>query len=56
MVSEPAGIALVGVGRMGSVHLEALTRAEGVRLAGVVEPFERHGPAWRRTESRLMSR
>jgi myo-inositol 2-dehydrogenase/D-chiro-inositol 1-dehydrogenase len=25
---------------MGSVHLEALRRAEGVRLAGVVEPFE----------------
>ncbi len=40
MVSEQAVIALVGAGRMGSAHLEALRRAEGVRLAGVVEPFE----------------
>ena len=40
MVSDEAAIALVGAGRMGSVHLEALKRAEGVRLAAVVEPFE----------------
>jgi myo-inositol 2-dehydrogenase/D-chiro-inositol 1-dehydrogenase len=40
MVSEQAAIALVGAGRMGSVHLEALRRADGVRLSGVVEPFE----------------
>ena len=40
MVSEQAAIALVGAGRMGSVHLEALRRADGVRLAGVVEPLE----------------
>jgi len=40
MASEPALIALVGAGRMGSVHLAALGRAEGVRLAGVVEPAE----------------
>ncbi len=40
MVSKQAVIALVGAGRMGSVHLEALRQAEGVRLGGVVEPFE----------------
>jgi myo-inositol 2-dehydrogenase / D-chiro-inositol 1-dehydrogenase len=40
MASEQTAIALVGAGRMGSVHLEALRRAKGVRLAGVVEPFE----------------
>jgi myo-inositol 2-dehydrogenase / D-chiro-inositol 1-dehydrogenase len=40
MASESIVIALVGAGRMGSVHLEALRRAEGVSLAGVVEPFE----------------
>jgi myo-inositol 2-dehydrogenase/D-chiro-inositol 1-dehydrogenase len=40
MVSEQAAIALVGAGRMGSVHLEALGRADGVRLTSVVEPFE----------------
>jgi myo-inositol 2-dehydrogenase/D-chiro-inositol 1-dehydrogenase len=39
MASEPAAIALVGAGRMGSVHLGALRRAEGVSLAGVVEPL-----------------
>ncbi|HTP23837.1 MAG TPA: Gfo/Idh/MocA family oxidoreductase [Solirubrobacteraceae bacterium] len=40
MDSEPAAIGLVGAGRMGSIHLEALRRADGVRLAGVVEPVE----------------
>jgi predicted dehydrogenase len=40
MASEQPAIALVGAGRMGSVHLEALRRADGVRLAGVVELFE----------------
>jgi myo-inositol 2-dehydrogenase / D-chiro-inositol 1-dehydrogenase len=39
MDSESPRIALVGAGRMGSIHLEALARAEGTRLAGVVEPF-----------------
>lgn len=38
MASELAAIALVGAGRMGSVHLAALRRAEGVRVAGVVDP------------------
>jgi myo-inositol 2-dehydrogenase / D-chiro-inositol 1-dehydrogenase len=32
-------IALVGAGRMGSVHLAALQAADGVELAGIVEPF-----------------
>jgi myo-inositol 2-dehydrogenase/D-chiro-inositol 1-dehydrogenase len=39
MGSEPVRIALVGAGRMGQVHLAALRRAEGVELAGVVEPL-----------------
>jgi len=33
-------IGLVGAGRMGSVHLRALQRAQGVELAGVAEPVE----------------
>jgi myo-inositol 2-dehydrogenase/D-chiro-inositol 1-dehydrogenase len=40
MVSDAATIVLIGAGRMGSVHLRALARAEGVSLAGVVEPFQ----------------
>jgi myo-inositol 2-dehydrogenase / D-chiro-inositol 1-dehydrogenase len=39
MASEPVRIALIGAGRMGRVHLEALQRAPTVELAGVVEPF-----------------
>jgi myo-inositol 2-dehydrogenase/D-chiro-inositol 1-dehydrogenase len=31
-------IGLVGAGRMGSVHLRALQRADGIELAGVAEP------------------
>jgi myo-inositol 2-dehydrogenase/D-chiro-inositol 1-dehydrogenase len=39
MASEAVRIALVGAGRMGQVHLGALQRAEGVELAGVVDPY-----------------
>ena len=35
---EPVRIALIGAGRMGRVHLDALQRADGIELAGVVEP------------------
>jgi myo-inositol 2-dehydrogenase / D-chiro-inositol 1-dehydrogenase len=38
MASEPVRVALIGAGRMGRVHLEALQRAPTVQLAGVVEP------------------
>jgi myo-inositol 2-dehydrogenase/D-chiro-inositol 1-dehydrogenase len=34
----PVRIGLVGAGRMGSVHLRALQRADGIELAGVAEP------------------
>jgi myo-inositol 2-dehydrogenase/D-chiro-inositol 1-dehydrogenase len=34
----PARVALIGAGRMGRVHLEALLAARGVELAAVVEP------------------
>jgi myo-inositol 2-dehydrogenase/D-chiro-inositol 1-dehydrogenase len=37
-VSGAVRIALVGAGRMGSVHLAALQAAAGVELAGIVEP------------------
>jgi len=37
-VSAAVRIALVGAGRMGSVHLAALQAADGVELAGIVEP------------------
>jgi myo-inositol 2-dehydrogenase / D-chiro-inositol 1-dehydrogenase len=40
MASEQPSIVLIGAGRMGSVHLRALERAEGVRVAGLVEPCE----------------
>ena len=40
MASEPVRLALVGAGRMGQVHLDALQRAAGVELVGAVEPFE----------------
>jgi myo-inositol 2-dehydrogenase / D-chiro-inositol 1-dehydrogenase len=39
MTSEPVGIALIGAGRMGQVHLDALHKSEVIELAGVVEPF-----------------
>ena len=38
MASDPARIALVGAGRMGSVHLGALQSSDAIELAGVVEP------------------
>ena len=38
MASDPVRIALVGAGRMGSVHLGALQSSETIELAGVVEP------------------
>ncbi|HLH64802.1 MAG TPA: Gfo/Idh/MocA family oxidoreductase [Solirubrobacteraceae bacterium] len=41
MASEPVRIALVGAGRMGTVHLDILQRSETIELTGVVEP---HGP------------
>lgn len=37
-MSDAVAIALVGAGRMGSVHLAALQAAEGIELAGIVEP------------------
>ncbi len=37
-MSHAVRIALVGAGRMGSVHLAALRAAAGVELAGIVEP------------------
>jgi myo-inositol 2-dehydrogenase / D-chiro-inositol 1-dehydrogenase len=39
MDSEPVRIALIGAGRMGTVHLEALRSSQLIALAGVVEPF-----------------
>jgi myo-inositol 2-dehydrogenase / D-chiro-inositol 1-dehydrogenase len=39
MASERTALALIGAGRMGLVHLDALRQAEGVELVGVVEPF-----------------
>lgn len=37
-VPERVAIGLVGAGRMGRVHLQALQRSERIELAGVVEP------------------
>jgi myo-inositol 2-dehydrogenase / D-chiro-inositol 1-dehydrogenase len=37
-LSDPVAVAVVGAGRMGSVHLAALGSAENARLAAVVEP------------------
>jgi len=37
-VSDPVAVAVVGAGRMGSVHLEAMASAANARLAAVVEP------------------
>jgi myo-inositol 2-dehydrogenase/D-chiro-inositol 1-dehydrogenase len=39
-VSGAVRIALVGAGRMGSVHLAALRSSDAIELAGIVEPFE----------------
>jgi myo-inositol 2-dehydrogenase/D-chiro-inositol 1-dehydrogenase len=38
MASDPVRIALVGAGRMGSVHLGALQSSPTIELVGVVEP------------------
>jgi myo-inositol 2-dehydrogenase / D-chiro-inositol 1-dehydrogenase len=38
MASEPVRVALIGAGRMGRVHLQALQQAQTITLAGVVEP------------------
>ena len=38
-MSGPVRIALVGAGRMGSVHLSALRASDAIELAGIVEPF-----------------
>lgn len=37
--ADPVRIALVGAGRMGRVHLDALRRSPAIELAGVVEPY-----------------
>jgi myo-inositol 2-dehydrogenase/D-chiro-inositol 1-dehydrogenase len=39
MASDPVRIALIGAGRMGTVHLGALQSSPTIELAGVVEPF-----------------
>ncbi len=39
-MNGPVRIALVGAGRMGSVHLAALRSSDQIELAGIVEPFE----------------
>jgi predicted dehydrogenase len=36
--AAPVRIALIGAGRMGRVHLEALHRSRAIEVAGVVEP------------------
>lgn len=38
MSHEPVRIALIGAGRMGRTHLDALERADGVSVAAIVEP------------------
>lgn len=38
MASDPVGIALIGAGRMGTVHLGALQSSPHIDLIGVVEP------------------
>jgi myo-inositol 2-dehydrogenase/D-chiro-inositol 1-dehydrogenase len=40
MGSDRVRIALIGAGRMGRVHLDALERAEPIAVAAVVDPFE----------------
>jgi myo-inositol 2-dehydrogenase/D-chiro-inositol 1-dehydrogenase len=39
MVSDLVRVALIGAGRMGQIHLEALQASETIEVAGVVEPF-----------------
>ncbi len=39
MASEPVRIALVGAGRMGSIHREAMQISDEIELTAVVEPF-----------------
>jgi myo-inositol 2-dehydrogenase/D-chiro-inositol 1-dehydrogenase len=41
MASEPVRIALIGAGRMGRIHLDALQSSDEIELVGVVEPFAR---------------
>jgi len=38
VIREPIRIALIGAGRMGRTHLDALQRAEGLSVAAIVEP------------------
>lgn len=40
MGSERVGVALVGAGRMGRVHLDALERSAAIQVLGVVEPVD----------------
>jgi myo-inositol 2-dehydrogenase / D-chiro-inositol 1-dehydrogenase len=40
MGSDRVRIALIGAGRMGRVHLDALERADSIAVAAVVDPFE----------------
>jgi myo-inositol 2-dehydrogenase / D-chiro-inositol 1-dehydrogenase len=46
-VSEPVQLALIGAGRMGRMHLQAVAESDAVRIAAVVDPFEeaRHAAA-----------
>jgi myo-inositol 2-dehydrogenase / D-chiro-inositol 1-dehydrogenase len=37
-VSEPVQLALIGAGRMGRMHLQAVARSDAVRIAAVVDP------------------
>jgi myo-inositol 2-dehydrogenase/D-chiro-inositol 1-dehydrogenase len=41
MASDPVRVALIGAGRMGSVHLGALQSSSEIELAGIVEPLTR---------------
>lgn len=41
MASEPVRIALIGAGRMGRVHLDALRHSAQIEVAGIVEPVAR---------------
>jgi myo-inositol 2-dehydrogenase / D-chiro-inositol 1-dehydrogenase len=49
MASDPVRIALIGAGRMGRVHLDALGTTDRIALVGVVDPFE---PARQALQSR----
>jgi myo-inositol 2-dehydrogenase/D-chiro-inositol 1-dehydrogenase len=39
MATDVTRVALIGAGRMGQVHLEALRSSETIEVAGVVEPY-----------------